>query len=182
MTLPRWQQNWRKSSLHAGPSSRMSLGGFRRSPRAMVITLAVIAFANSAYYLILAYLPSYLQTELKMSSDSALLLSVLVMGSMMIAVPFFGRLGDRYGRRPLLAASAALYLLLAVQVVSLLNSGNETTVYLTAILAGLALAPYAASSCAALTILFPRSSRFTAFTLAYNVSTALFGGSIAFNV
>ncbi|WP_321915988.1 MULTISPECIES: MFS transporter [Paraburkholderia] len=155
---------------------------FRRAARPMFLTAALVAFGNSAYYLILAYLPTYLQTDLKMSGDAALMLSVLVMVTMLVAIPIFGRLGDRIGRRVLLAASPIIYLVFSVPMVMMLQSGNQTYVFAAAILAGLALAPNASQYSAALTVLFPRSVRFTAFTLAFNVATALFGGTAPFIV
>lgn len=155
---------------------------FRRSKRSMMLTIALVAFGNSAYYILLAYLPTYAQTNLKLSENTALLLSIVVMVAMMVAVPLFGILGDKYGRRKLIAISTLLYLFLSIPMISALNSGSTLTIFLAMIAAGIALAPMASQYSATLTILFPRTIRYTAFTLAFNVSTALFGGTAPFLV
>lgn len=158
------------------------LDTFRRAPMPLLVTFLVVAYANGAYYLILTFLPSYVQTELGMSANLSLTLSIVVMLALLVTIPLCGRLGDRVGRRKLMSASLIAHLILAVPSVVLFTSGNVVAVFAAALLLGVALAPLASQYAAALTVLFPRSIRYTGFTLSFNVATAIFGGSAPFLV
>ena len=155
---------------------------FRRAPLPMFVTFLIVAYANGAYYLVLTFLPSYVQTEIGLSADTSLMLSIVIMLMLLVTIPIFGRLGDRVGRRKLMTLSVVVHIVLAIPCVIMFTSGNMALVYAAAVLLGVALAPLASQYAAALTVLFPRSIRYTGFTLSFNVSTAIFGGSAPFIV
>jgi MHS family proline/betaine transporter-like MFS transporter len=106
----------------------------------------------------------------------------MVMLALLLAIPFFGRLGDRIGRTKLMTASVIAHFVLAIPAVLLLTSGNVVAVFAATLILGVAIAPLASQYAAALTVLFPRSIRYTGFTLSFNVATAIFGGSAPFLV
>ncbi|WP_142059593.1 MFS transporter [Pseudarthrobacter sp. B4EP4b] len=155
---------------------------FRRAPLPLLVTFLIVAYANGAYYLILTFLPSYAQTELGLSANLSLTLSIVVMLALLLTIPLFGRLGDRIGRTKLITASVIAHFVLAIPAVLLLTSGNVVAVFAATLILGVAIAPLASQYAAALTVLFPRSIRYTGFTLSFNVATAIFGGSAPFIV
>ncbi|WP_237727113.1 MFS transporter [Rhodococcus jostii] len=150
---------------------------FKVGKRAFTITILAIALGNGAYYIALTYMPTYLESELGISSGSALALGIVMMGVMMVLNPLFGRLGDRIGRRPMLAVSCALYIVLSVPLVALVNTDSIVLVGLAMMCFGAFLTPFTSQAAATFPVLFPRSVRYTGFTFAYNLSTAVFGGT-----
>lgn len=61
----------------------------------------LVVALNVANYTLLAYMPSYLQTEIGLSSNAALTLIIIGQVIMMVLLPFSGALSDRVGRKPM---------------------------------------------------------------------------------
>ncbi|HWD06340.1 MAG TPA: MFS transporter [Amycolatopsis sp.] len=158
-------------------SKNPMLDTLRHGRRGFLITLLTITLGNGAYYIALTYMPSHLENDLGLSGGTVLLLSIVMMAFMMVLNPLFGKLGDRVGRKPLFAASCVLYILFSIPAVLLMGSGSTVLAVLAMVCVGAFLTPMSSQGAATLPILFPRSIRYTGFTLAYNVSTALFGGT-----
>jgi len=73
--------------------------------RALLLAIAVVLALDVTNYLVLSYLPNYLSGTLGYDTTHSLLLTVVTMLVMLGAIPFVGRLADRVGRRPVLAAA-----------------------------------------------------------------------------
>ena len=61
----------------------------------------LVVALNVVNYTLLSYMPTYLQTEIGLSSDGALVVPLIGMLAMMLFLPFAGALSDRVGRKPL---------------------------------------------------------------------------------
>ncbi|MGW6659566.1 MFS transporter [Rhodococcus sp. NPDC055024] len=153
------------------------VNSFRRAPRPIVLTILIVALGNGAYYVILTFLPTYLESDLGVSSATALALGIVTMLAMMVATPLFGILGDKLGRRPLLATTCVAYFVFGIPFVALLDTGNVVLLALAMVLLGVMLTPMSSQTAPALLVLFPRTIRYTGYTFAFNISTALFGGT-----
>ena len=69
--------------------------------RPMVKLAGLVIALNVVNYTLLAYMPTYLQEQLNLSSQAALSLIIVGQLVMMVFIPFFGGLSDRLGRKPL---------------------------------------------------------------------------------
>jgi MFS transporter, MHS family, proline/betaine transporter len=152
-----------KSLLSSYWRPLLALGG-------MVVALNVVN------YTLLSYMPTYLSTQLGLSSDEALIVPIIGMLFMMVLLPFAGRLSDRIGRKPLWWTSLLGLFLLAVPLYQL------TATSLTGAIAGFALmgllyVPQLATISATFPAMFPTQVRYAGFAIAYNVATSLFGGT-----
>ena len=98
----------------------------------------------------------------------------------LVLVPPLGALSDRVGRKPLLLTACACFALLTYPLFVLMNTGNLVA----AILAHLALAVieaiFISTSIAVMTELFPTRVRYGGYSIGYNFSVAIFGGSAPF--
>src|SRR4029078_9954829 len=95
---------------------------------------------------------------------------------MMALVPFSGKLSDRFGRKPVWWGSLVGLFIAAVPAYVLMATGFGPALLGFAILGalyGLQLSTISATFPA----MFPTQVRFAGFAIAYNVSTAIFGGT-----
>ncbi|MFB9738163.1 MFS transporter [Streptomyces thermocoprophilus] len=145
--------------------------------KALLLCVALVLVFNVTDYMLLSYMPSYLTSELKYDETHGLLVVLGVMALMMIVQPFAGALTDRVGRRPVIAAGCAGFLLLSVPALLLIRDGSLVAVALGMGALGLLLVCFTAAMPAALPALFPTRVRYGSLSIGFNVSVSLFGGT-----
>ncbi|PSK98459.1 MHS family proline/betaine transporter-like MFS transporter [Murinocardiopsis flavida] len=145
--------------------------------RRLLILVGIVVLLNVGYYILLTYMPTYLTEVLKLGHVESQLATIGIYIGMMIFIAPVGMLSDKFGRKPMLMTSCIGFFVLSVPAFMLMNSHN--TVLMVIGLAAMAalLLPLAATIPATLPALFPTRIRFGAFSIGYNVSTALFGGT-----
>jgi MHS family proline/betaine transporter-like MFS transporter len=137
--------------------------------------LPAAAFYNVAVYTILFYMPSYLTTTTGLDETTALLY-ILGMMIVIMIIPV-GSLSDRIGRKPLIVTACIGFILLPYPAFLLLDTGTAAgTVGGLAIL-GLLLVLLLGTMSATLPALFDTDVRYGGFSIGYNISTSLFGGT-----
>ncbi|WP_330457594.1 glycine betaine/L-proline transporter ProP [Streptomyces sp. NBC_00820] len=145
--------------------------------KALLLCMGLVLVFNVTDYMLLSYMPSYLTSELKYDETHGLLVVLGVMALMMIVQPFAGALTDRVGRRPVIAAGCAGFLLLSIPAVLLIRQGSLLAVALGMGALGLLLVCFTAAMPAALPALFPTRVRYGSLSIGFNVSVSLFGGT-----
>jgi MHS family proline/betaine transporter-like MFS transporter len=136
----------------------------------------LVVALNVVNYTLLSYMPTYLQTEIGLSSDGALVVPLIGMLAMMIFLPFAGALSDRVGRKPLWWFSLIGLMVMAVPMYLLMAAGIVGAIIGFAVL-GLLYVPQLATISATFPAMFPAHVRYCGMAIAYNVSTSLFGGT-----
>lgn len=136
-----------------------------------------------AFYVMLVYMPTFSQKYLHVARDVSLWSTTISTAVMVVAIPLFGALSDRIGRKPLLLASAVGYLVLGYPLFHLLLA-NPSPALLIAAQTGFAIVLAACSGPAPATIceLFATKGRATWMSTAYSVCVAIFGGCAPFIV
>src|SRR6202140_5606940 len=138
-------------------------------------------FWTVAYYTLLAWMPSFTQRFAGLTPSQELWSNTLGLIAMVIAVPFWGALSDRVGRKPLLMASAISIGLLSYPLFSLMTNGTGLALVLPLqILLGILLALYSGPGPAAISEIFPTHLRSTWMTAGYALAVAVFGGFAPF--
>ncbi|MGW4434829.1 glycine betaine/L-proline transporter ProP [Streptomyces sp. NPDC004596] len=145
--------------------------------KALLLCMGLVLVFNVTDYMLLSYMPSYLTSELKYDETHGLLVVLGVMALMMIVQPFAGALTDRVGRRPVIAAGCAGFLLLSVPALLLIRQGSLVAVALGMGALGLLLVCFTAAMPAALPALFPTRVRYGSLSIGFNISVSLFGGT-----
>jgi MHS family proline/betaine transporter-like MFS transporter len=132
---------------------------------------------TTAYYIFLSYMPTFLQQHVGLDRTQALWSNTLALMVLVVAVPLAGALSDRIGRRPLLLASCAAFVLLPYPLFAmLLSNPSLPTVIAVQLLFALAIALFSGAGPAAIAEIFPTRIRATWMSIGYSVSVALFGG------
>ena len=95
---------------------------------------------------------------------------------MMLVIPFSGRLSDRLGRKPMWWVSLGGLFVMAIPMYLLMAQGFVAALVGFAVL-GLLYVLQLSTISATFPAMFPTHVRFAGFAIAYNISTALFGGT-----
>jgi metabolite-proton symporter len=145
--------------------------------RLVVLGMMLSVFTTTTFYLITAYTPTFGKQALHLLTRDSLIVTLCVGFSNLFWLPVGGAISDRVGRRPLLLLIPALCLLTAYPAMQWLVSAPTFAKLLTVELwfsffFGLyngAMIPFLAE-------MMPVEVRTAAFSLAFSLATAIFGG------
>ncbi|GAB3682104.1 MFS transporter [Salinisphaera aquimarina] len=148
--------------------------------RTMMLCLGLVLVLNVAYYTVLKYMPSYFTSQLDISEFNSVLLSLGILVGMLLLVTPLGRLSDKIGRKPLLYIACGGLIVFSIPGFYLMSLGSLWLAF-----AGLALIAFfvvflSGVMPSTLPAIFRTNVRNGGFTISYNVSTALFGGTAPF--
>lgn len=149
----------------------------RGSWRQILQTIGCIALQAAAFYFIFVYMETYLQSERGFTSLQASVSTVICLAAAGITIFLFARIADRRGRKPVMIAGAALLAAFAYPVFVVLGLGIYPLAVAGHTLLGICLALFMAGSGAGLVEIFPSRIRYTGFSIGFNISVALFGGT-----
>ena len=149
---------------------------WRDYKRPLLALGGLVVALNVTNYTLLAYMPTYLEQKIDMSSTSSLTLIILGQVAMMAVIPFSGRLSDRLGRKPMWWVSLGGLFVMAVPMYLLMAKGFVPALIGFAVL-GLLYVLQLSTISATFPAMFPTHVRFAGFAIAYNISTALLGGT-----
>jgi MFS family permease len=161
----------------AATARQPAAAGFPFGARAFGFTI----FWTIAYYTLLVWMPTFTQKFAGLSPSQALWSNTIGLIAMVIAVPCWGALSDKIGRRPILMASAVLIGALCYPLFSLMAGGTGLALVLPMqVLFGILLALYSGAGPAAIAEIFPTHLRSTWMSSGYALSVAIFGGFAPF--
>jgi len=148
---------------------RLVLGG------AMLVSLTTVSF-----YLITVYTPTYGKSVLKLSETDSLIVTFCVGISNFLWLPVIGALSDVIGRRPILLFYSALAVLTPYPALNFLaHEPSFSRMVVVDLWLSFVYAGYNGALVVALTEIMPKDFRTTGFSIAYSLSTAIFGGFTA---
>jgi MHS family proline/betaine transporter-like MFS transporter len=150
---------------------------FAENWRSLIVCIGLVLVFNVTDYMLLSYMPTYLETNLGQNATFGLILIVIVMILMMVVITFGGRLSDKFGRRPVLAAGCIGFIVLSWPALKLVQTGSGPGVFFGLLILGLVLVTFTSTMPSTLPALFPTIIRYGALAIAFNVSVSLFGGT-----
>lgn len=156
------------------------LTGIRENSRAIVLSFLIGGLNAVGFYMLLAYMPTYLSEEVGLGGFEAIFVTAGALVVYVAVVPLMGALSDRLGRKPLLIGSSVLFVLLTYPAFVLLSQGDLLTAFLGLILLGVVLTLNDATFPSFFAEMFPTKVRYSGFALSFNVGIALFGGTAPF--
>jgi MHS family proline/betaine transporter-like MFS transporter len=154
----------------------------RKDRGGMLRVLGISTMANSGQYMVFTYMPNFLSSDesLGLSASAALVVVLGALVVMMVLITRFGALSDRLGRRPVMLASGIGLLVLTYPALYLISLGSwpavATGVLILAVLVVANMGPLPAT----LVAFFPTRTRYSGFSVGYNIGVAVFGGTTPF--
>jgi MFS family permease len=166
---------FQKGSHH--PAIAEILRSLATNWRIVGLGVLLATMTTVSFYLITAYTPTYGASVLHLPIRQSLTVSLCVGLSNFVMLPLMGGLSDRIGRRPQLICCAVAAFLTAypalLWMVSAPSFGRLLTVELWL---SLVYSGYNGAMIVFLIEVMPSQVRTTAFSLAYSLATAIFGG------
>lgn len=130
-----------------------------------------------SYYIFLNYMPSFTERYASLTRSQALWSNTVGLVVLVGAIPVWGGLSDRVGRRPLLLACCAAFVVLPWPVATFLTSGPSFgAIMALQVFMATVIALFSGTGPAAIAEIFPTRSRSTWMTTGYAVAVAIFGG------
>jgi MFS transporter, MHS family, proline/betaine transporter len=149
----------------------------QRRPQAVLLTFALAGFEALSYYLVVAFVPTYLVSFVKVEHAAAMQVATLAsaFNVAFIAIPAW--LSDSFGRKPVLVTGSLGFVALSYPLYVLLSSGSMGAM-LASGLGFVALATcFMGPAIAAAMEHFPTEVRFSGFAFGYNAGAGLLGGT-----
>jgi MFS transporter, MHS family, proline/betaine transporter len=147
----------------------------RTSTRQVIIGFGVVATVSLTFNIFFVFLPNFVATTGRVALPRALAGALLGLLFASILAPVFGRLTDRVGRRPVVAAGVLALMVLTVPAYWLIERGSSSQVVIGYLAIGVGLG--AAGLSTFLAELFPTRLRYSGLSLTYGLASAVFGGS-----
>jgi MHS family proline/betaine transporter-like MFS transporter len=134
-----------------------------------------------AYYLLLAYMPTFTQKHAGLTRAEALWSAAIGLLALVLAAPVAGALSDRLGRKPLLLASCVCLIALPYPLfVLVLGHATFLAAVAVQVVFALAIASFSGPGPAAISEIFPTRVRSTWMSTGYSLAVAIFGGFAPF--
>jgi MHS family citrate/tricarballylate:H+ symporter-like MFS transporter len=144
--------------------------------RIVILGMMIAVLTTTTFYFVTVYTPTFGKTVLKLSTQDALLVTLLVAVTNFIWNPVGGALSDRIGRKPVLLAIAGLALVTAYPALSWLVSAPTFGKLLAVeMMFSFYFGMYSGTMLGALVEIVPAHVRTTCFSLAFALAAALFG-------
>jgi len=132
---------------------------------------------TAAYYIFLNYMPTFTARYASLSGAQALWSNTVGLVVLVVAIPIMGHLSDRVGRKPLLLACCAAFVVLPYPIASLMVSGPAFGIVISMqVLLGIVIALFSGAGPAAIAEIFSTRNRSTWMTTGYALAVTIFGG------
>jgi len=141
------------------------------------IVFCLAGYLGVAVYMVLGFMPAYMEETLSMNYNTVMWLIAIASFCYAWSAPFWGRLADRVGRKPVLLVNAGLIALVIYPTFMTLASGNVWLMGLSLSLLMTLIAGATATCVTLINELFPTNVRFSGVATGYNISNAIFGGT-----
>jgi hypothetical protein len=137
----------------------------------------MVVMTTVSFYLITAYTPTFGKVELKLSSEGSFLVTLLVGATNFFWLIVMGSVSDRVGRRGLLFACLFAALIIAYPAINwLVSAPSFDRLLVVELWLSFIYGSYNAAMVVYLTEVVPAEVSASAFSVAYSIATALFGG------
>lgn len=139
-------------------------------------SFAISALGSITYYVGITYVPAFLTSVGAMGEELSLWLATVAAVVVILVTPFIGLLSDRWGRKPMLLALAALSAILPMTMFSLMATGSAVSALLGAVVLAAVAGGVSAVGAVATAEQFPGEGRLSGLALGATAATAIFGG------
>lgn len=151
-----------------------------RHLKKLVLSFGAAMLNAVGFYVVLTYLPTYLETVVMMDASQSSLITTICLVAYIAFIFGTGWLSDKFGRKKMLISACVAFIVLTVPAFMLLNTADFFTVLAMELIMCFILTINDGTLSAYLTETFPTEVRYTGFALSFNLANALFGGTASF--
>ncbi|MBP1915300.1 MFS transporter [Lederbergia galactosidilytica] len=143
----------------------------------VIVCFVAVAFFNVTNYMLLSYMPSYLDEIIGLSSTVGTLLITIIMIIMVPLAFMFGRLSDKFGNKTVFLIGLGGLTLLSAFAFYLINLQVLLFISLGILILGVLLSTYEGTMPGSLPAMFYTDIRYRTLSVTFNVSVSIFGGT-----
>lgn len=151
---------------------------FTKHFKPLMISFGVASLNAVGFYMVLAYLPTYLTETVKMNASLANGLNTIMLVSYIGFIFGMGKLSDRYGRKKMLMGACVGFIVLAIPSFLLLDTGKWFITLLVMLVMAAVLTINDGTLASFLSESFPTEVRFSGFSVSFNMANVIFGGTV----
>ncbi|MBV5140576.1 MFS transporter [Staphylococcus xylosus] len=148
--------------------------------RDVVVCFTGVAFLNVANYMVLSYMPSFLNSTINLGGTMGSILSIVTMLIMIPAVFFFGWYSDKVGNKRTIIFGLAGFSLFSILAFWLMSIPMIPFVLLGLFIIALFMSTFEGVMPSVLPSMFHTKVRLRMLSLVYNIGAAVFGGLTPF--
>lgn len=152
----------------------------RPTRRGMYQCVLLGALQCAGFYIIYIQQPAYLVAEFGFTAQQGLLVTLVGFALLVVMTPLWGLAADRHGRRTICVVSASFLLVAAVPLFVLVGSGTVLAAVLGMLLLTMLFSAHNALTLGAIFETLGARTRNTAFSIAWGLTVAVFGGAAPF--
>ena len=153
------------------------LEAIKQYPGKIFTVFCLAGYLGIAYYMVAAFLPTYLTLVLHYPAEESLILTTVIAALYAFTAPVWGHFSDKIGRRPLMIGASIFFVIGGYPIFKLFTTGNIVNAYIAAIVLMTAVTAFTAAFVSAVTELFPTKERFSGMSVGYNFGNAALGGT-----
>jgi len=158
------------------PTAREVFASAVANWRIVILGMMIAVLTTTTFYFVTVYTPTFGKTVLKLSSQDALLVTLMVAVTNFFWNPVGGAVSDRIGRKPVLLTIAALSFLTAYPALNWLVAAPTFGKMLAVeMMFSFYFGVYSGTMLGCLVEIVPAHVRTTCFSLAFALAAALFG-------
>lgn len=151
----------------------------REHYRELILAILLSSLQGVAFFLLFVYMPTFYSKFLNIQQSTALYINTLSMIVLIILIPIMASLSDKIGRKPLLYLSTSLYTVSSPLLFYLITLGDLKLIVFSHFLFAIISSLFMSILPTVLIESFPSDIRNTAFSVGYNISLGIFGGTVA---
>lgn len=149
----------------------------RKHFKPILVCAALTGYLGIAYYIVATFLVGFLQSIVGIPHSSAMVVTTAVAAVYAFTAPVWGRLSDRWGRRPPMMWSAVALALLAYPAFLMMATGNLVLIYVGEFALLLPVMVFTGAFSPAVSELFPTRDRNSGMGVGYNFGNAALGAT-----
>ena len=167
------------SAAEADPTPLRS--SFREQFKWIAVAFGATLTYGVGFYTVMSYMPTYLKKVTDLGAGAMFVVTAAVLLAHIIALPLWGSLSDRIGRKPvLIGGSIALVVVTYPAFVLIAEGRNMGVAIMSGAVLGALIAAGAAPLFAYMAEMFPTRLRTSSVSIGYNASVMIFGGTAPF--
>ena len=150
----------------------------RKHPKRVLLAIGARVGVDVAFYTFVLFVTTYVVTYLHLPKSYALNAVLIAAAAQVVLIPWFGRLSDRFGRRPVYLFGAIGAAIWVFVFFALLDTGSFLLILLAVVVALFFHAAMYGPQAAFIAEMFPTRIRYTGASMGYQLA-GIFGGALA---